>query len=164
MALDRAKPFEPYNILERLQSYKVDDSLKTRILEIFTSHKGKYLFVDFWGSWCGPCMLEMPVYPKFIAQFSVDSIRFLFLSYEMRQQDVDEVQKKYGIEADFMLLSANEIRVLNNVLGFEEYPRHFLVDPDGRVINNDIWSISSGDEPNKAITDKVARLMTRVIN
>jgi thiol-disulfide isomerase/thioredoxin len=163
-AFEQTKLFAPYDILDRLNSYTIDDSLKTRLAEIFLKHKGRYLFIDFWGSWCGPCMLEMPVYPKFIAHFKDDSIRFLFLSFEMTQQGVEQIQKKYGIEGDFILLSTNEMKILNNVLGFEEYPRHFLVDPGGRVINNNIWSISSGDEPSKAMMNKVSNLMVKEAN
>ena len=141
-AYEMTKPFEAYNVIEKLKAYKVDDSLKARLIDIFSKHKDKYLFVDFWGSWCAPCMQEIPVYPKFIAHFNSDSIRFLFLSYEMTQQGVDEVQKKYGIAADFILLTTNEMKILNNVLGFESYPHHFVIDRQGSVINNDMWSIT----------------------
>jgi thiol-disulfide isomerase/thioredoxin len=151
-------------IIEKLKSYKVDDSLKARLVDIFSQHKGKYLFIDFWGSWCGPCMLEIPVYPKFIAHFNADSIRFLFLSYEMTQQGVDDVQKKYGISADFVLLTTNEMKVLNNLLGFESYPHHFLIDRKGSVIDNEIWSILAGDEPSKAAINKISDLMTKGTN
>ncbi|HEX4374493.1 MAG TPA: TlpA disulfide reductase family protein, partial [Puia sp.] len=155
------KTFEAYNVIQKINDYKIDESLKTRLLKIFEKEKNNYLFVDFWGSWCGPCMLEMPVYPKFIGQFNKDTLHFLFLSYEMTEEQVIQIKNKYGIAGDFILLNNNEMKILNNVLGFESYPHHFVIDPESFVVNNNISGIESGDEPNKEVIKKVQDILAK---
>src|SRR5215203_2271521 len=63
------KPFEPFDLVNKLQQYKVHDSLKTRLIDIFNSERNNNVFIDFWGDWCLPCMKEMPHYAQFIDQF-----------------------------------------------------------------------------------------------
>lgn len=152
--------FVAYNIFQKLNNYEVGDSLKARLMKIFENEKGHYLFVDFWGSWCGPCMAEMPVYPKFIDQFNKDSINFLFLACQTTREQVMQTKTKYGISGNFILLNDNEIHILNNVLGFDSYPHHFVINPDGLVVNNSISSIESGDNPSKTAVKVVEDILS----
>ncbi len=142
--------FASFAILDRLQKLKASRSLKQRLISLFTQTKGTNLYIDFWGDWCGPCMAEMPNYPRLIGGFKGKPIKFLFLSAFTTEENMLAVKKKYGIDAEFVNLNKDEVAILNNVFEFHSYPSHFLVNSQGRVVANASGPIAEG-----AIGEKV---------
>ncbi len=93
--------------------------------------KGKFYLIDFWGSWCGPCIADFPDLKKLKMQFP-NQLEVLGIA-----QDKDEAWKK-AIEAHGL----NWTHILNgtqnddfvsrlNVIGF---PTKILVDPNGTIV------------------------------
>ncbi|MEE1946633.1 TlpA disulfide reductase family protein [Pedobacter sp. KR3-3] len=144
------KGFTSYAILDRLQKLKANKSLKQKLIDLFTQTKGTNLYIDFWGDWCGPCMAEMPSYPRLIDAFKGKPLKFLFLSAFTTEENMLAVKKKYGIEAEFVNLNKDEVAILNNVFEFYSYPSHFLVNSEGRVVANTLGHVGEG-----AIGEKV---------
>src|SRR5436190_8915155 len=105
---ERRKPFRPINVLSRLSSANVDSSIKNRLIRIFEAGSNSFLFVDFWGTWCAPCLREMPLYHELIDKLKTENIRFLFLAAFSEASEVTKVKKQFNISADFILLSDNE--------------------------------------------------------
>jgi thiol-disulfide isomerase/thioredoxin len=152
-AKKNSTPFKPYSIIQRLKDYKVDDSLKARLITIFETNK-RNLFLDFWGSWCAPCMREMPLYPKLMDELKDSSFSFLFLAVETSEEKALEIKNKYGIDAPFIVLTDNETRILNHVLEFSSYPSHYIISPDGFVKKRLSTGLVSGSELSKvALTE-----------
>jgi thiol-disulfide isomerase/thioredoxin len=147
-------PFKPYSIIQRLKDYPVDDSLKSRLISIFANNKNN-LFLDFWGTWCAPCMHEMPLYPKLMDQFKDSDLKFLFFAVETPEDKAMEVKKKYGIDAPFIVLTDNEARILNDVLQFSSYPSHFIIGADGFVKRRLTTGLVSGNELSKVALDEI---------
>ena len=149
-------PFQPYSIIQRLKDYPVDDSLKSRLISIFENNK-KNLFLDFWGTWCAPCMREMPLYPKLMDQFKGSDLGFLFFAVETSEERALEVKTKYGINAPFIVLTDNEARILNDVLQFSSYPSHFIIGADGFVKRRLATGLVSGNELSKVALDEIKK-------
>lgn len=137
--------FSSYAILDRLEKAKVSGALKQNLVNLFTRTKGANWYIDFWGDWCGPCMAEMPSYPKLINAFKGKPLKFLFLSAFTPDESMLAIKKKYGIEAEFVNLTKDEVAILNNVFEFHSYPSHFLVNSQGRVVANTSGRVSEGD-------------------
>jgi thiol-disulfide isomerase/thioredoxin len=119
---------------------KVSDSLKQKFIVLFKQWKGTNLLIDFWGDWCGPCMMEMPGYPKLIAAFENKPLKFIFFSSLMIEKSMLAVKKQYHINADFINLSKDEVAVMNNLFEFHSYPTHILVNTSGSVVSNNTKS------------------------
>lgn len=130
--------FESFHIISRIRESKASDSLKVNLIRIFENLEGKNLFIDFWGDWCAPCMMEMPNYPKLISSFEGKPIRFLFLLVKTKEQSVQRVKDKYNIDGDFINLTNDETAILNNVFRFYSYPSHFLVNSGGNVVGSHV--------------------------
>ncbi len=137
------KPFQPYDIVRKLKEYKVPDSLKTRLIGLFESSK-KNTFIDFWGSWCAPCMREMPFYSKLIEKFKDENLQFIFFAVETPDSTVQKIKMKYSIDAQFIVLSDIETKIMNNVLQFTSYPSHFIIGADGMVKDSSMPNIVGG--------------------
>jgi thiol-disulfide isomerase/thioredoxin len=141
--LSREKPFVSVNILEKIKSQSKDSLLIIRLLSVLDKYKDRYVFIDFWGSWCGPCMSEMPHYPELLAQVKDLPVSFLFMAADTPQEKVDKMKSTFPNDAEFINLTSNELKILNNAFDFHSYPSHFLLSPGSNTANLKIGSIVS---------------------
>jgi thiol-disulfide isomerase/thioredoxin len=100
----------------------------------FSSFKGKYVLVDFWASWCGPCRGENPNVVKAYNRFSPKGFTVLGVSL-----DGDGAKWKKAIEDD--KLPWDQVSQLNGwknevsqYYGIQGIPSNYLVDPNGIIV------------------------------
>jgi cytochrome c biogenesis protein CcmG/thiol:disulfide interchange protein DsbE len=90
--------------------------------------RGRVVAVNFWASWCGPCLAEMPELAKLWNDHQGRCFELLGVAAESARTDAERRARgiPYPIlfDADGRALDAWDVR------GF---PRTFLLDPDGRV-------------------------------
>ena len=107
--------------------------------------KGKYILLDFWGSWCGPCRKENPslvkLYDEFHAREYKDASGFEIVSVAIEN---NEARWKSAIERD-QLKWPNHILDLSTNMKFfnseiaqkykiKKIPTKYLIDPEGKII------------------------------
>lgn len=63
--------------------------------------RGKTVFVNFWATWCKPCVAELPSLQRLVGKFSADSIVFLFASEE-DAADINRFQQARGYTMTFV--------------------------------------------------------------
>ena len=94
--------------------------------------KGKYLLINFWATWCGPCKIEMPSLEILYSRFKSDKFDMLGISNDMFG---DQVVRPY-IKANnltFPMLIDQRMTV-SHLYGIVSLPTSFLIDPQGRII------------------------------
>jgi peroxiredoxin len=99
------------------------------------SYRGKYVLVDFWASWCGPCRAENPNVVKVHNEFR-DKKNFAILGVSL-DKDKDEWQK--AIQQDGLdWKQISDLKFWNSkavsTFQFEGIPFNLLIDPQGKVI------------------------------
>lgn len=100
----------------------------------FATFKGKYVLVDFWASWCGPCRAENPNVLNVYNQYKDKGFTVVGVSLDDKEKNW-----KKAIEDDKMPWTQvsdlkgwkNEVSVYYGILGI---PTTFLVDPQGKII------------------------------
>lgn len=100
------------------------------------SLKGKYIYIDVWATWCGPCRQELPYLKKLEEKFHGKNIAFVSISVDSRQKDwarMVERNKMTGIQ----LYGGAQAQIMTDYK-IEGIPRFFLIDREGRIINSDM--------------------------
>ena len=102
------------------------------------SFRGKYLLVDFWASWCGPCRNENPNVVKAYNQYRDKNFAILGVSLDQNKDAWKKAIRDDKLEwtqvSDLKFWNS-EPAALYNVTGI---PYNFLIDPNGNIIAEDL--------------------------
>lgn len=127
----RIKGIEASQIGDIIPDFKTSATL-TGDTFVFNDLRGKYVLIDFWGTWCGPCVEEMPKVKEYGEKYKEDLTILGVNQGDSKEKIVDFIGPKgynwvhllNGKEADFVLDF--------NVAGF---PTKFIVDREGKILN-----------------------------
>ncbi len=98
--------------------------------------KGKYLYIDVWATWCGPCRQEIPHLKKLEEQFHGKNIHFVSISLDARRKDWMAMVEKEQL-GGIQLLGGPEAQIAIDYK-INGIPRFLLFDRDGKLINNNM--------------------------
>ncbi|MCB0451095.1 MAG: TlpA family protein disulfide reductase, partial [Confluentibacter sp.] len=114
------------------------------------SLRGKYVLIDFWGIWCGPCVKEMPEVKAFQDKYK-DKLVVLGInsgdSKEKIQKFVDE--NGYAWQ-QLMSDKANTPDNFVNRFNVQGFPTKFIIDPRGNIVKR---YVGSGEEAFKLLEE-----------
>ncbi len=123
------------------------------------SLKGKYVLLDFWGSWCGPCRQSHPHLKKVYGKYAPKGLEIVGISEEkMPDLAKSEAAWKKAVQDD----GINWLHVMNNYgkeefdlvqkYGVTGFPTKFLLDKEGRIL---FKIIGAGEEGDAAVDKKL---------
>jgi thiol-disulfide isomerase/thioredoxin len=99
--------------------------------------KGKYVYIDVWATWCGPCIAEIPSLKKVEKAFHGKNIQFLSISIDTDKDH--EKWKKMILDRELggMQLMADNNWESQFVADFmiKGIPRFILIDPNGNILD-----------------------------
>jgi peroxiredoxin len=106
-------------------------SLDGRDLKL-NDYQGKYLLVNFWATWCGPCKVEMPSLESLHQKFKKRDLSVIAISNDIFGEQVVKpyIQAQnltFTIGLDPKLKASNKFGVIS-------LPTTFLIDPQGKII------------------------------
>lgn len=93
----------------------------------------KYIVIDVWATWCGPCKVQSPNFEMLAEQYTNSNLQFVALS-------IDDNKWAWEFEAGekiprVLQLLAKDKNLFTNAYGVEYIPRYILLGPDGKIIN-----------------------------
>ena len=94
-------------------------------------YRGKWVFVNFWATWCGPCVIEMPMLNKMYHTLKNDTFELLAVNTE----DIDPKTVRRFVEElklDFPILLDRQSTTLRPY-AVRSLPMTYMIAPDGTV-------------------------------
>lgn len=113
-------------------------------------YKGHVVFINFWATWCKPCIEEMPTIKNAIDSLKNNKIEFLFATDETTE-DVERFEAKHNF-------GFNYVKVVNlEELGIMGLPTTFIFDKDGKKVFSDVGYRKWDDRSNLELLLKIAK-------
>jgi peroxiredoxin len=98
-----------------------------------TDYKGKVILINFFATWCGPCMKEMPFIQKDLWEKLKNNDKFIILSFG-RDHSQEEVNKFIEAKKFTFPIFADKGKLIYNLFATKYIPRNYLIDSNGTVI------------------------------
>lgn len=106
------------------ESYKLSD------------FKGKWVFLDFWATWCAPCEMEIENIKKVRQKISKEDLVIIGVAWESNLEKVKEYVKKQNKDWIITLDSNEKENSIRSKYGVSSIPSFFLIDDKGKIINS----------------------------
>jgi len=94
------------------------------------SLKGKTVLLDFWASWCGPCIRSMPTTEKLYADYKEQGLVILAVDVDETRETVDKFLKTRPVGYPVLMGSESGIPA---AYGVTVFPTFVLIGPDGKI-------------------------------
>jgi peroxiredoxin len=152
--------FVPFGKSEEFVSYtKVGDKIPSFSLTTLDGKpfsidtlKGKVVLVNFWATWCAPCLAEMPRIEKEIWQKRKGpDFEMIAIAREQNDQEIKGFRDKYNYSFP---MGPDPKRGIYAKFANAGIPRNYVINPDGQIVYQSVGYSSEDFEKLMAILEK----------
>jgi len=126
-------------IIEKPLLYDLNDSTFAgkKLNDLLEKYKGKVVYIDFWASWCKPCLAEMHESLRLQDYFKNERVVFLYISFDRNKSAWENRIMADSLSGEHYLGSREFLKSLKEEYNLVSVPRYFLVNRKGKIIDMD---------------------------
>ena len=117
----------------------------------FSSFKGKTTVLNFWATWCGPCMAEAPSLDQLARKMRGLPVAFVCVSFDKTSQKVADFTQATGFQGSVYMPDGQAPEMFRT----RGIPATFILSPDGEVVFSDVgcrdWGTSASEDFLRAV-------------
>ena len=141
--VDWAKPLMPWYESVPELSFSLTDTKGVMFTEKNT--RGKYLVINFWATWCTPCLKEIPAFVKFYEENS-DHVEILGLDFEpVDLEIINDYVGRFSINYPIVLYNENNDSEYSNFGEIIGMPTTQIYSPEGELLHTFMGEITIND-------------------
>ncbi len=114
----------------------MEGTLAHQLLDsIFNAHEGKVIYMDFWTTWCGPCIALFPSAQEMIRNYHDRDIAFVFICMGTQEEQWATLVEEAGLEAGHIYCTPEQTQSLYRELQIGGHPYYMLADNNGFIVH-----------------------------
>lgn len=99
-----------------------------------SDYRGKYVLLDFWATWCAPCIAEIPNLVEAHKTYGGDRLKVIGLSVDEKIDQPRAFLKKRKLEYTQGYLPPSNYSYVSEAYGIRSIPSIWLIGPEGKII------------------------------
>lgn len=109
--------------------------------KLMEPYKGKFVLLDIWGTWCGPCKAALANSQEEYERLKDFDLAYLYLAYQSPDDSWKNVIKEYNVTGENVAhykLPYEQQRAVNDFLGVHAFPTYKLFDREGNLLDLEV--------------------------
>jgi len=103
--------------------------------ELLSKYSGKWIYIDFWATWCGPCLAEFDATKELQQELKDRDIVFVFLANRSPENVWKATIANKGLSGEHILLTNDQYNVLSSEFNISGIPHYVLIDKVGNIVS-----------------------------
>ena len=141
-----------------LQFFQSKDSLLA-----LSSLRGNVVLINFWATWCGPCIAEIPEFNSLLKKYEEKNFKILGISVNDSEKQLEKFVTRFNVNYPILFDSIEKMNtVIHNYGGFNSVPVSYLVNKKGLVVRGypgaiigDYWTSVLESDIIKFLSDSI---------
>lgn len=150
-----AERFDDFIIQSNQMELLGINAQRTTFETLLENNKGKVIYIDFWASWCGPCLKEMANAKILREQYRDKAVNFVYLTMdEDKESWINSSKSKAQLKdvpSNYFILNIKSSPILKD-LKIQTIPRYIIFDKTGKLVHEN--APGPGNNEIKLLLDK----------
>ena len=96
-----------------------------------SDYKGKVIILNFWATWCGPCIHEMPALEKLHQEYKDKGLQVIGLTVQSNSNLIPKKITQTGVTYPILLKAEDAVGLYGY---FNTLPQTFIINRDGKIV------------------------------